>query len=120
MIADDSFSAARQLELTRSRSCVSRAYYAAYSTAVAALIDVGVTMPARGNPSHDKVPVLMRQHLSRLTLVRRSNAAAVLSLLYRLRIIADYQPHLVLDRLDARQALGFMVQLFRDAKEARQ
>jgi uncharacterized protein (UPF0332 family) len=100
------------------RSTVSRAYFAAYAKLVAALIHNKVTMPARGNPSHSKMPALVLNHLTRLSQVRRNNLCGVLITLYRLRVAADYQPLVNVGPEDVRIGTGLMGQVFRDAKEA--
>jgi len=119
VVASESFSAVSSLVGTEyRRTALSRAYYASYAKVVAALLDNGVTMPARGNPSHQSLPGLILTHLTRLSQGRRNSLSAVVMTLYRLRIVADYQPALVVGADDVRIGTGLMRQVFRDAKEA--
>lgn len=117
-LGQDCFNAAGELRRHgRWRSAISRAYYAAYSRIVQGLIARGVTMPARGNPSHVSLPSLVVIHLVDLSHARRSSLAAAVRRLYRLRLAADYQPATDVGEPDWRFALGLMAQVFRDMKE---
>jgi len=105
-LAGDSMSAARQLlQRNRLRSCVSRAYYAAYS-AVAARMAEGLTLFPHGwnNPSHDQlVPWLLRNR--QWTPIRRRQLTNALRRLRSSRETADYRPRHTLARADAIRSL---------------
>lgn len=96
------------------RSCASRCYYAVYSAATHELLAAGVAMPAdRNNPRHKSLPVLIGKNLSRLAPPARWRMASLVSVSYRLRIAADYQPNVTFDRTDARTATSVMMRTFR-------
>ena len=104
-MAEDNFGAAGELcRGQRFRSSISRAYYASYSALVSTLLDQNVSMPARGNPSHASLPTLVLDHVRSISHGRRGNLIGVLSVLYRLRIAADYQPLVQVTADDARIA----------------
>ena len=100
------------------RSAISRAYYAAYARIVAGLLRCGVTMPAKGNPSHLSLPVLVLNNLTTLDRGPRSQLSGVIVTLYKLRIAADYQPRAVVDQAGARESAALMARVFRVLKEA--
>jgi uncharacterized protein (UPF0332 family) len=106
------------IEKNQWRSCVSRAYYATYAKAVATLIRTRLTMPIRGNPAHERLPLLLMVHLRQLSQVRRANLAGVIASLYKLRIGADYGPQMTFNRRSAFAATGLMTQAYRDLEEA--
>jgi len=101
------------------RSSVSRYYYAAYQAITALLLYRGVTPPVvDGVPreawSHADTPELIRQQLG--TVVRnrdkRSDLAKRLSVLYRMRVIADYaaRTSVTQENVDAaRRDAGYLV-----------
>jgi uncharacterized protein (UPF0332 family) len=96
------------------RSCVSRAYYAIFSATTGILILQGIRMSKdHSNPSHVKLPALVRVHLARLQHHRRWRLAALIRTLYNMRLAADYQPQVAVEAPEARQAIGLMEQAFR-------
>jgi uncharacterized protein (UPF0332 family) len=111
-LAKDNRTAANELfTVKRYRSCVSRAYYAAYAEITHALLQANVTMPAgRGNPRHGALATNVEGHLTRVPLRWRLSAA--IRRLYRLRIVADYVPGLALQESEARIAMGLMNEAF--------
>ncbi len=96
------------------RSCVNRAYFAAYARTTGVLLEAGVSLPARGNPTHERLPMTVQHNLVSLSPAARARVAAALGRLYRLRIVADYGPHRRVERASARGALGLMAQVFRE------
>ena len=99
---------------SRWRSCVSRAYYAAYSAVTKQLIDQGVTMPkTQQNPKHGMLPNLVTHNLRSLSHPARWQLADSITRLYKLRLMADYMPQVSVVERDARIALGLMQQIFR-------
>lgn len=116
-MAQDSFNAANELmETARWRSVLSRAYFAAYARSVAALVEAGVRMPARGNPSHAGLPDMIRSHLGKLSSAHRESMAAAVAALYRYRLASDYAPTITCDGSDCRIAFGYLSQVFRELK----
>jgi uncharacterized protein (UPF0332 family) len=95
------------------RSCLSRAYYAAYSRATHALsASGGVTFPAgREGPSHSALPDLVENHLLRLG-QHRWIVSDYLRTLYSLRLLADYWPSASVGAADSETATALMSQLF--------
>jgi uncharacterized protein (UPF0332 family) len=111
---DNSLAANEIFRNGRWRSCVSRAYYAAYSAVTQKLVEHGVTMPkSQQNPKHGSLPNLVGHNLTSLKYPVRWQLADAIEKLYKLRIIADYVPHMWMEERDARIALGLMEQVFR-------
>jgi len=105
-MSDDCFRAAEQLfKADHYRSSVSRSYYAAYCSLTAALTSAHVTF-ARGwgNPGHEQLPRLIRNHLPVADWRRRWINSALRSLRLH-RESADYRPAGPVDRAVARQCL---------------
>ena len=97
----------------RWRTCLSRAYYAAYSEAAKHLIRQGVAMPkGREGPSHAKLPELIVDNLSRIGYEIRWKLRGTITQLRDLRIMADYMPSSSVGEDDARSALSLMKQAF--------
>ena len=116
VLASSSYGAASRLarEQRYERSAVSRAYYAAYSRAVHALVtcDCGVAFPvAREGPSHTKLPGLIENHL-RVLGQYRWRVADHLRDLYTLRVMADYCPSELVETAAALKAVSLMIQVF--------
>ncbi len=85
--------AQRLLEAECYRSCVSRAYYAAYAAITSALVQQGITLAYQGNnPSHLSLPALVVNNLTFLPLTIRFDLNKALRRLYAARIGADYDP----------------------------
>lgn len=87
------------------RSCVSRAYYAAYCAATEEIVKKVTTFPnAWNNPPHIKVPVYV---LNNLTLPQ-ANKTAIVNLIDGLRLMrenADYRPQITVTAQDAQDCL---------------
>jgi uncharacterized protein (UPF0332 family) len=117
-LAEDSYRAALLLHDRHWRSTVSRAYYAAYSRVTEMLAGHGVTMPAgQEGPSHAKLPGLLETHLTQLK-DQRWVAAGLVRKLYKMRLMADYQPSVPMDDGDARNTLSMMMRAFHLLQES--
>src|SRR5687768_5925013 len=94
-VSRDARSAANRLVLEeRFRSCVARAYYAAYSKVTHELVAVaGLTMPPdREGPSHARLRPLIETSMPNMSQNRRRRLSELVGRLYTLRIDADYKP----------------------------
>lgn len=100
------------------RSAISRAYYAVYARVVAGLLVCGVTMPAKGSPSHVSLPGLVLNNMTTLQRGSRARLSSAIDTLYKLRIAADYQPRAAVDQSGALESAGLMAGVFRVLKEA--
>jgi hypothetical protein len=91
------------------RSCISRAYYAAYAGATAALVaaDVQVGDAARPNPSHARLASLVKHNLDskRFSNADRSDLARRVRNLRRTRELAEYDPRCTVDGSMALQSV---------------
>lgn len=107
LISFDSRKAAqRLLEAECYRSCVSRAYYAAYAAITSALIRQGIALGHGGNnPGHAGLPIYVLNNLTRLPLTTRFEINKALRRLYRARAEADYVAAAMVDRLAAKKML---------------
>ena len=116
--------AANEMVQTRYRSCISRAYYAAYSKVTHDLVATGVSMP-RGwegpnHPGHlptgeagDKgIRRMIVDRLTGLSLGKRKTLSRIIGSLYTLRLSADYHPSTVIDDTEAREAVSMMNTVF--------
>jgi uncharacterized protein (UPF0332 family) len=114
-IADDNFASASQLKASENwRSCISRAYYAAFSVVTQELIIRGLTPRVEyGTWAHQSLPMMLQAHLNSSSETAAANLASALERLYRLRLIADYRPELRVGRREAFVATGLMSQVFR-------
>lgn len=105
-MSEEARSSAQALFAARQwRSCVSRAYYAAYALLSGHVAAAGVTFP-RGweGPSHSSLRHLVAAHVRGLT-TRQRQAVGTLSLqLYEWRCEADYKPSADIDEHLARNA----------------
>jgi uncharacterized protein (UPF0332 family) len=111
---DNKLAAFETFSKCRWRTCISRAYYAAYSAATEKLLLQGVTMPkTQPNPKHAKLPDLIGNNLVTLCHAVRWQLADAIARLYKLRLMADYMPRVLVEERDARIALGLMSQAFR-------
>jgi uncharacterized protein (UPF0332 family) len=123
-IARDSRNAANELVRTRHRSCVSRAYYAAYAKVTHLLVQTGVPMPlGREGPNHpghlptraanDKgIRQMIVQNLAQFNLNKRRALSEIIGELYTLRLYGDYRPSQEVDAADAREAVSMMNTVF--------
>src|SRR5687767_1394937 len=113
-VASDARKAANELVRTRFRSCLSRAYYAAYSKVTHLLTERGVPMPpGREGPNHPgHLPTgaagdtgIRRMILERLTDLDPAKRRALSELIgepYTLRLYGDYRPSQEVGAADAR------------------
>ncbi|MGB2823318.1 MAG: HEPN domain-containing protein [Phycisphaerae bacterium] len=110
-LGTDSLAAATSLLRDgRFRSCISRAYYAAYSAATSELRKAkGVTFRyGWSNPSHEQLPRLIRDKLTSFGEASRRELLRAIRRLRMAREDADYRPAVSIDR-------GLTVNVVRDA-----
>lgn len=113
-------SANELMELDRFRSCMSRAYYAAYSKIThELLVTAGLTMPAdRDGPNHPGrtgragIRRLIETSMPNMRQDKREKLSELVGRLYTLRIDADYKPAVVVESRDAREAITIMKTIF--------
>ena len=119
-IASDARKAANRLVTDHYGSCLSRAYYAAYSKVTQELSQApGVTFPAgREGPSHPGetgtggIRRLIEKSMPNMNAEKRLKLSELVGRLYTLRVVADYRPSVVVDSSDAREALSIMNKVF--------
>ena len=88
------------------RSCVNRAYFAAYCAVTGALEKGGVDFGHGGNnPTHGDLPNLIVHNLTTLRKPERAKVRQALQRLQKRRVVADYVPTVAVDMQDARSAL---------------
>ena len=107
-LSADSYEAARKLsEAGHPRSCVSRAYFAAYCALVSRLPG-GVSSPlGRRNPSHQQLLKLVKSLKAYGARKRDRNALkSHLHYLRELRNGADYRPEISVTQAEASRALS--------------
>lgn len=87
------------------RSCVSRAYYAAYCAATEEIVKKLTTFPnAWNNPPHIKVPLYVQNNLT----ISQASKNAIVNLLDGLRLMrenADYRPQTTITARDAQDCI---------------
>jgi hypothetical protein len=119
-LASDSRRAASRLVSENYRSCVARAYYAAYSKVTHALAAApGVSFPAsREGPNHPGeagtggIRRLIETGMPDMDQPRRVKLSELIGRLYTLRIFADYRPSVEVEGRDAREAISIMNTVF--------
>jgi uncharacterized protein (UPF0332 family) len=120
-LARDARNSANELmERDRFRSCVSRAYYAAYSKVAHELVvTAGLTMPPdREGPNHPGrlgtggIRRLIETSMPNMNDARRVKLSELIGRLYTLRIDADYKPSVIVEGRDAREAISIMKTIF--------
>jgi hypothetical protein len=119
-LASDARKAASRLVSEHYRSCLSRAYYAAYSKVTFDLSGIaGVTFPAGDEgPKHPGrtgtggIRRLIETHMENLDAARRGKLSELVGRLYTLRVVADYRPSMEVDGRDAREAVSIMNTIF--------
>jgi hypothetical protein len=119
-LASDARKAASRLVGDNYRSCLSRAYYAAYSKVTFDLSSIaGVNFPAGDEgPKHPGrtgtggIRRLIETHMPGLGEARRMKLSELVGRLYTLRIVADYRPSMDVDARDAREAVSIMNTIF--------
>jgi len=119
-LASDARKAANRLVSDNYRSCVARAYYAAYSRVTYALaIAPGVSFPAnREGPNHPGetgsggIRRMIETSMPDMDQKRRVKLSELIGRLYTLRIFADYRPSVEVEGGDARNAISLMNTIF--------
>jgi hypothetical protein len=123
-VARDSRKAASEVVSSRYRSCLSRAYYAAYSKVAQLLAEKGVPMPAgREGPNHpghlptgeaasNGIRQMIVTQLMDIDVPKRRKLSELIGSLYTLRLYADYRPSIDIDAADAREAVSMMNTVF--------
>jgi hypothetical protein len=116
----DARKAASRLVSDQHRSCLSRAYYAAYSKVThAPAAAPGVTFPAnREGPNHpgetgtSGIHRLIVTSMPNMQPDKRLKLAELMGRLHTLRIWADYSPSVEVQGRDAREAISIMNTVF--------
>jgi len=108
-IGIDSRKSAQLLRENHPRSCVSRAYYAAFSVINERLFAHASPPPKYETHAHAKLPDLIEKHLFRKNSKLRNSLRTAIKRLYNARLVADYRSSRTVDRSVALGAL-------RDAK----
>lgn len=119
-LASDARKAANRLVSDNYRSCLSRAYYAAYSKVTYTLAaTAGVTFPpGREGPNHPGetgtggIRRLIETSMPDMTQPERLKLSEWIGRLYTLRVFADYRPSVDVDARDAREAISIMQTVF--------
>src|SRR5438552_18473903 len=119
-LASDARKAANRLVSENYRSCLSRAYYAAFSEVNHALVGTpGVNIPLTrecvnhpGDSGTGGVRRWIESHMPRMDQPRRVKLSELVGRLYTLRIVADYKPSVEVDGRDAREAISIMNTVF--------
>jgi hypothetical protein len=119
-LASDARRSASRLAGDNYRSCLSRAYYAAYSKVTHALAAApNVTFPAdREGPNHPGetgtggIRRLIETSMPDMDPARRVKLSELVGRLYTLRIDADYKPSVQVGAGDAREAISIMNTIF--------
>jgi uncharacterized protein (UPF0332 family) len=119
-LASDARRSANRLVSEQYRSCLNRAYYAAYSKVTFALSAApGVTFPVgREGPNHPGeagtggIRRLIETSMPEMDQARRVKLSELLGRLYTLRIDADYKPSVKVTGSDAREAVSIMKTVF--------
>jgi uncharacterized protein (UPF0332 family) len=119
-IAVDARRAASRLAAENYRSCLSRAYYAAYSRVNHGLVGApGVTLPLTregvnhpGGSGTGGIRRWIETHMPNMDQPRRVKLSELVGRLYTLRIAADYKPSIEVDARDAREAISMMNAVF--------
>jgi uncharacterized protein (UPF0332 family) len=105
-LSEDSLLAAEALlQEGRYRSCISRAYYAAYCAATHEIVQKLTTFSyGRRNPSHELVPAYIRNNLT-ISQAKKDVISTLTTVLRLYREDADYRPHTSLDKQIARECI---------------
>jgi hypothetical protein len=119
-LASDARKSASRLAGEQFRSCLSRAYYAAYSKVTFDLSAIpGVSFPAGDEgPKHPGrtgtggIRRLIETQMMALDEARRLKLSELIGRLYTLRLVADYRPSMDVDSRDAREAVSIMNTIF--------
>jgi hypothetical protein len=119
-LASDARKAAGRLVAEHYRSCVSRAYYAAYSKVTNDLSrSPGISFPPGDEgPKHPGrtgtggIRRLIESSLANMDEPKRVKLSELVGRLYTLRCVADYGPSMDIDGRDAREAISIMNTIF--------
>jgi hypothetical protein len=119
-LASDARKAANRLVEPNPRSCLNRAYYAAFSKVNHALVGTpGVTIKLGregvNHPGESGAGGIRRwivTHMPDMDPPKRVKLSELIGRLYTLRISADYQPSVDVDGRDAREAISIMNAVF--------
>jgi hypothetical protein len=119
-VAQDARKAASRLVEENFRSCLSRAYYAAYSKVTHELAGVpGMTFPNnREGPNHPGetgtggIRRLIETSMPNMQQHKRVKLSELIGRLYTLRVFADYRPSVEVAGRDAREAISIMNTVF--------
>jgi hypothetical protein len=119
-LASDARKAANRLVSDHPRSCLSRAYYAAFSKVNHALVGArGVHIPLTregvnhpGETGTGGIRRWIESHMPDMDQARRVKLSELIGRLYTLRISADYKPSVAVDGRDAREAVSIMNTVF--------
>ncbi len=105
-IARDNLQAAQKLSKDQFRSCMSRAYYAAFSAVTFALSEHKPFRYGRETPPHRELVRLIQAHLAALfSPVKLRALKTTVRRLYDERLNADYRSGLTVDRASALRSL---------------
>lgn len=118
-IGFEALTAAQELRC-KPRSCISRAYYAAYTILVHALKESkGVKFaPGREGPSHKDLPKLVENHLANTrNRAKMKELKAAIRRLYKARIDADYRFSLLINEDVVRRLLRDVCWIWRELEE---
>lgn len=103
----DSLEAAKKLLAAgRWRSSLSRAYYAVYARVTAELAGKASFAVGREGPSHDDLPDLLFDYLTRLSPRDRWSYPRTVAFMYQSRVSADYKPSQTIGEAEARHAVS--------------
>lgn len=105
-MGSDSLEAAKELlKGGRHRSCLNRAYYAAYASITGRLIEGGTDTSVRGrpNPDHRQLAALAKHNLDRKRFddQTRQRVSRNARTLFELRAAADYDPESSIEQQEA-------------------
>ncbi len=111
-LSEDSLLAAEALlQEGRYRSCISRAYYAAYCAATQEIVQKLTTFShGRNNPSHELLPSYIQNNLT-ISRAKKDVVSTLTSLLRLYREDADYRPHLAVDKITAQECVRAAVEV---------
>lgn len=119
-LARDARKTASMLVSDQYRSCLNRAYYAAYSKVTHSLAALpGVAFPSgREGPNHPGrtgtggIRRLIEDRMPNIERPQRVKLSELIGRLYTLRCAADYRPSMTVDARDAREAISIMNTIF--------
>ena len=105
-LSEDSLLAAETLlQEGRYRSCISRAYYAAYCAATHEIVQKLTTFSnGWNNPTHNLVPTYVQKNLT-IPQVRKDSVSTLVTLLRFYRVDADYRPNIAVDKQTAQECI---------------